>query len=101
MSASSPTPRLPLAWMVTRDSDHEPPEFFLTEQQARLNASLGQNKTRITPLFAFSENASINADAFECLRRLIAKHTKEPMPSITPERLIEIVRAGMEAVKAK
>jgi hypothetical protein len=46
-----------------------------------------------------SEKGPITPDALECLRRLIAKHTGEQLPSITPERVIEIVRAGMRAVK--
>jgi hypothetical protein len=46
-----------------------------------------------------SAKEPITPDALECLRRLIAKHTGEQLPSITPERVIEIVRAGMRAVK--
>ena len=42
----------PKAWMVSRDTDYESREFFITKEAAMANASLGVVDTHITPLYA-------------------------------------------------
>ena len=41
----------PIAWMVTRDSEVDGPELFLTEDEANKNACLGLSTTHVIPLY--------------------------------------------------
>jgi len=41
----------PYGWIVERDSEIDGPEFFLTEKQARENASLGMADTHVFPVY--------------------------------------------------
>lgn len=44
-------PEVPDAWLVERDSEHERPEVFRTHSEAITNAIVGQNRTRVVPLY--------------------------------------------------
>lgn len=55
----------PIAWMVARDSECDPPEFFLSESDANKNASLGLAHTHVYPLFkAFHNTKEVESGPF-------------------------------------